>query len=73
AYLTGPLTDDQLRPYPSLCLEDTARNLPKRDTWTLDNQQRLVPFYLWRRAKTLGQKPAYFWVWLVMLALTVWA
>jgi hypothetical protein len=26
-----------------------------------------------RRAKTLGQKPAYFWVWLVMLGLTVWA
>ncbi|EPJ1400100.1 DNA-binding transcriptional activator PunR [Yersinia enterocolitica] len=42
AQLTGPLSDDQLRPYPSLCLEDTARNLPKRDTWTLDNQQRLV-------------------------------
>lgn len=39
---SGPLTDDQLRPYPSLCIEDTARNLPKRDTWTLDNQRRLV-------------------------------
>lgn len=37
-----PLSDNQLRTYPSLCLEDTARNLPKRDTWTLDNQQRLV-------------------------------
>ncbi|MEY4922871.1 MAG: hypothetical protein RLY17_1588 [Pseudomonadota bacterium] len=43
AALTGsPLSDDQLRLYPALCLEDTARNLPKRDTWTLDNQQRLV-------------------------------
>ncbi|SUB30293.1 putative DNA-binding transcriptional regulator [Yersinia pseudotuberculosis] len=42
ALLSGPLSDEQLRPYPSLCLEDTALNLPKRDTWTLDNQQRLV-------------------------------
>ncbi|EBV4370636.1 hypothetical protein A4L15_22985, partial [Salmonella enterica subsp. enterica serovar Typhimurium] len=31
----------------------------------------LVPFYLWRRAKALGQKPAYFWVWLVMLILVL--
>ncbi|MCW7546444.1 DNA-binding transcriptional activator PunR [Photorhabdus sp. APURE] len=38
----GPLSDDQMRPYPSLCLEDTSRNLPKRDTWNLDNQRRLV-------------------------------
>ncbi|MCZ5371430.1 hypothetical protein O5559_28715, partial [Escherichia coli] len=30
----------------------------------------LIPFYLWRRAKILGQKPAYFWVWLVMLILS---
>lgn len=29
-------------PYPSLCLEDTSRSLPKRDTWALDNQRRLV-------------------------------
>ncbi|MBS9425292.1 DNA-binding transcriptional activator PunR [Photorhabdus caribbeanensis] len=40
--LPGPLSDDQMRPYPSLCLEDTSRNLPKRDTWNLDNQRRLV-------------------------------
>lgn len=31
----------------------------------------LVPFYLWHRAKALGQKPAYFWVWLVTLTVTV--
>ncbi|EGB4553209.1 hypothetical protein H7N15_003648 [Salmonella enterica] len=43
------------------------------DTTTFGKLARLVPFYLWRRAKTLGQKPAYFWVWLVMLGLTVWA
>ena len=32
AQLAGPLNDDQLRPYPSLCTEDTSRNLPKRVT-----------------------------------------
>ncbi|VEI19202.1 HTH-type transcriptional activator AllS [Serratia plymuthica] len=42
ASLDGLLNDDQLRPFPSLCLEDTSRNLPKRVTWTLDNQRRLV-------------------------------
>ncbi|EEW2123649.1 DUF4339 domain-containing protein, partial [Escherichia coli] len=31
----------------------------------------LIPVYLWRRAKILGQKPAYFWVWLVMLILVL--
>ncbi len=40
--IQGSLLDDQLRPYPSLCLEDTSRNLPKRDTWALDNQRRLM-------------------------------
>ncbi|MCU1729371.1 DNA-binding transcriptional activator PunR [Pseudomonas sp. 7P_10.2_Bac1] len=42
ASLEGPLKDDQLRPFPSLCLDDTSRSLPKRDTWTLDNQQRMM-------------------------------
>jgi DNA-binding transcriptional LysR family regulator len=42
ASLSAPLIDDQLREYPALCLEDTSRSLPKRDTWTLDNQRRLV-------------------------------
>ncbi len=37
-----PLTDDELRPYPSLCLEDTSRSLPKRDTWALNNQRRMI-------------------------------
>lgn len=40
--LNGPLSDEQLRGYPALCLEDTSRTLPKRDTWALDNQRRLV-------------------------------
>ncbi|MFZ4832961.1 DNA-binding transcriptional activator PunR [Rouxiella sp. Mn2063] len=42
AAMPGTLHDDSLRHYPALCLEDTSRNLPKRDTWTLDNQRRLV-------------------------------
>lgn len=42
ASLSSPLNDDQLRSYPSLCIRDTSRNLPTRDTWTLDNQRRLV-------------------------------
>ena len=27
-------------PHPALCMDDTSRSLPKRDTWTLDNQRR---------------------------------
>lgn len=42
AALEGALEDDQLRPFPSLCLEDTSRSLPKRNTWNLDNQRRLM-------------------------------
>jgi DNA-binding transcriptional LysR family regulator len=42
AQVEGLLSDDQLRPFASLCMTDTSRNLPKRDTWTLDNQRRLV-------------------------------
>ena len=36
------LDDDALRGWPSLVLEDTSRALPRRMTWTLDNQRRLV-------------------------------
>jgi len=42
ASLSSPLNDDQLRCYPSLCIHDTSRNFPTRETWTLDNQRRLV-------------------------------
>lgn len=41
------------------------------DTAAFGKLAWLVPFYLWRRAKSLGQRPAYFWVWLVMLLLTL--
>ena len=39
---TSPLVDQQLRQYPSICLEDTSREIPKRLTWLLENQRRLV-------------------------------
>ena len=34
--------EEQLRAWPSLVLEDTSRELPRRMTWTLDNQQRMT-------------------------------
>jgi len=37
-----PLSDDTLREWPSLVLEDTSRSLPKRITWLLDNQRRVI-------------------------------
>lgn len=42
AKMEGPLSDDVLRNWPSLVLEDTSRSLPKRTTWLLDNQKRVV-------------------------------
>lgn len=42
ATIRKPLSDDQLRQWPSLVLEDTSRSLPKRTTWLLDNQRRVV-------------------------------
>jgi DNA-binding transcriptional LysR family regulator len=38
----GALDDERLRRWPSLVLEDTSRSLPKRTTWLLDNQRRMV-------------------------------
>ncbi|PKG39644.1 DNA-binding transcriptional activator PunR [Psychromonas sp. Urea-02u-13] len=37
-----PITDQQLIDFPCICLEDSARKLPKRATWLVDNQRRLV-------------------------------
>ncbi|RXJ74080.1 LysR family transcriptional regulator [Veronia nyctiphanis] len=37
-----PLNNAELSAYPSICLEDTSRILPKRSTWLLDNQRRLT-------------------------------
>lgn len=42
AGMDGPLSDDLLRGWPSLVWEDTSRLLPKRITWLLDNQRRMV-------------------------------
>ncbi|WNN46279.1 MULTISPECIES: DNA-binding transcriptional activator PunR [Winslowiella] len=42
AQQVGSIDDDTIRQWPSLVLEDTSRSLPKRITWTLDNQRRLV-------------------------------
>jgi len=36
------IREEDLRVWPSLVIEDTSRVLPRRDTWTLDNQRRLV-------------------------------
>ena len=36
------IEENELRQWPSLVIEDTSRALPRRDTWTLDNQRRLV-------------------------------
>ena len=36
------VSEEALRRWPSLVLEDTSRVLPRRDTWRLDNQRRLV-------------------------------
>ncbi|MFS2223635.1 DNA-binding transcriptional activator PunR [Pantoea sp. B65] len=38
----GTIEEETIRQWPSLVLEDTSRSLPKRITWTLDNQRRLV-------------------------------
>jgi len=42
ADIMRPLTDDELRGFPSICLEDTSREIPKRIDWLLNNQRRLV-------------------------------
>lgn len=42
AALPGEISEEAIRDWPSLVIEDTSRALPKRTTWTLDNQRRLV-------------------------------
>ncbi|APG17822.1 LysR family transcriptional regulator [Kosakonia radicincitans DSM 16656] len=42
ASMPGPLSDETLRNWPSLIQEDTSRSLPKRITWLLDNQKRVI-------------------------------
>ncbi|MEI8595503.1 DNA-binding transcriptional activator PunR [Photobacterium sp. Hal280] len=37
-----PLLDSELAKYPAICLEDTSRTLPKRTTWLMNNQRRIM-------------------------------
>lgn len=37
-----PLEAHELAQYPAVCLEDTSRTLPKRITWLMDNQRRIL-------------------------------
>ncbi|MCP4955354.1 MAG: LysR family transcriptional regulator [Photobacterium aquimaris] len=37
-----PLEAYELAQYPAVCLEDTSRTLPKRITWLMDNQRRIL-------------------------------
>jgi hypothetical protein len=53
AAMAGPLSDDTLRNWPSLVLEDTSRSLPKRITWLLDNQRG------WWRLTGNPRRPAF--------------
>lgn len=39
------------------------------DTKAYGKMVWVVPVYLWKRAKSLGHSPAYFWVWLAMFIL----
>lgn len=36
------IPNEELVKYPAICLEDTSQILPKRSTWLLDNQRRLI-------------------------------
>ena len=62
----GPLSETLIREWPSLVLEDTSRALPKRTTWTLDNQRRLVvpdwesAFDCLRAGLCVGMVPGHF-------------
>lgn len=42
ANIEHKLSVDQLIEYPAICLEDTSRTLPKRMTWLMDNQRRIM-------------------------------
>ncbi|MEH6452802.1 MAG: DNA-binding transcriptional activator PunR [Psychromonas sp.] len=42
AQATHKLTEKELVQYPVICLEDTSRTLPKRMTWIMDNQRRIM-------------------------------
>ncbi len=37
-----PLLNEELTQYPVVCIEDTARETPKRELWRLPNQRRII-------------------------------
>ncbi|WP_338512417.1 DNA-binding transcriptional activator PunR [Erwinia aphidicola] len=63
---SNPLNEELIREWPSLVLEDTSRALPKRTTWTLNNQRRLVvpdwdsAFDCLRAGLCVGMVPGHF-------------
>ncbi|PSW64276.1 LysR family transcriptional regulator [Photobacterium leiognathi subsp. mandapamensis] len=42
AAVDHPIESHELAQYPAICLEDTSRTLPKRTTWLMDNQRRIM-------------------------------
>jgi DNA-binding transcriptional LysR family regulator len=42
AQVSHKLTEQELVHYPVICLEDTSRRLPKRVTWMMNNQRRIM-------------------------------
>lgn len=55
-----------------LCLWDEKRlKQAGIDTTAFGKLVFIVPVYLWKRAKALQQRPAYFWVWMILFVLTL--
>ena len=42
AAIETPLTNDDLEKFPVVCVEDTAKDTPKRELWRLPNQRRII-------------------------------
>lgn len=42
AAIETSLSNDELVKYPVVCVEDTARNTPKRELWRLQNQRKII-------------------------------
>lgn len=43
------------------------------DTGAFGKTVFIIPVYLWKRAKSLNQSPAYFWIWLGLFVLSLFA
>ncbi len=42
AFADLPLTNEELAQFPVVCVEDTAKETPKRELWRLPNQRRII-------------------------------